>query len=408
MTTPVAIIGMGLSPRDLTARHLELIGRADVLVGGRRHLAFFQDHPAEKRIIDKDLAGLTHYLKQRMRTAAIVVLASGDPLFYGIGTTLIQSLGAENVQVFPNISTLAAAFARIKQPWQDAKVVHLHGGGDAQHLLAEVRQEAKVAVYTDTHHDPARLARLLLENHLSEVKICVLEQLGSDKERIQWISPAQAAGEHFSEPNLMIILNPSPGDEPQEKLSIGMPEDRYEHENGLITKAEIRAVTLSKLRLLPGQILWDLGAGCGSVSIEAALFIGSGRIFAVEKDPRRAAQIASNCRRFGTSQVEVRCQVLPRGLETLPAPDRIFIGGGGRHLSQIIRKAAEFLKPDGMMVINTVLLGALQAALATLEELRFHSQWVQVQINQSRPMPWSERLEARNPVWIISAGRTGK
>jgi precorrin-6Y C5,15-methyltransferase (decarboxylating) len=405
MTTPVAIIGMGLSLQDLTARHLDLIGRADILVGGRRQLAYFQDHRGEKRIIDKDLAGLTDYLRQRMPSAAIVVLASGDPLFYGIATILIQSLGADNVQVYSNISTVAAAFARIKQPWQDVRVVHLHGHSDARELLPAVRTHAKVAVYTGPHHHPGRLARLMVENHLSQVKICVLAQLGSGEERIQWVTPAEAAGRRFGEPNLMIVLNPDAASEPQQALSIGLPDEGFEHEKGLITKAEVRAVTLSKLRLLKGQVLWDLGAGSGSVSIEAALLIGSGRIFAVEKKPRRAAQIASNCRRYGIHQVQVCCQALPQGLENLPAPDRIFIGGGGRQVCAIIAAAAGFLKPDGIVVINTVILDTLQAALATLGELKFTSELVQVQINRSRPMPWGERLAALNPVWIISAHR---
>jgi precorrin-6Y C5,15-methyltransferase (decarboxylating) len=385
-----------------------LIGQADILVGGRRHLSFFKDHPAEKRIIDKDLARLLGFLRQAMQTATIVVLASGDPLFHGIGATLIQSLGKENVEVLPNISTVAAAFARLKLPWQDATVVSLHGAGSPCDFLHAVRQKSKVAVYTDPHHHPGQLARLLLENGLTEAKICVLEQLGSISERIQWGRPDQMAEQHFSEPNLMIVLNPACADKPPKPLAIGLPDDAYEHEKGLITKAEVRAVTLSKLRLHPGQILWDLGAGSGSISIEASLFIGSGQIFAIEKDRKRAAQIASNCRRFGVGQVKVCSQVLPRGLDALPAPDRVFIGGGGRQVAAIISKVAEFLKPGGIMVINTVLLDTLKAAQAALKELEFACDLVQIQINRSRPMPWGERLVAQNPVWIIAATRKGK
>jgi precorrin-6Y C5,15-methyltransferase (decarboxylating) len=152
-------------------------------------------------------------------------------------------------------------------------------------------------------------------------------------------------------------------------------------------------------------VLWDLGAGSGSVAIEAALFIGRGRIVAVEKDPQRVEQVKVNAKRFGVRNLRVVQAVLPEGLERLPKPDRIFIGGGGRNLPAIVSTAARRLKPDGIVVINAVLLQNVHDAAAALRKLGFATEIVQVQIHRSEPMPWSERLEALNPVWIITGMR---
>jgi precorrin-6Y C5,15-methyltransferase (decarboxylating) len=204
----------------------------------------------------------------------------------------------------------------------------------------------------------------------------------------------------------MVILKRSPGGVKEKMpLLIGAPDSWYDHHKGLITKSEIRAITLSKLRLASEHILWDLGAGSGSVSVEASLIVKKGKIFAVEKNSERIEHIKKNKKRFDIGNLTVIQAELPEGLEKLPRPDRIFIGGGGRQLKSIITAAAPYLKPEGMMVVNTVLIPNFEAARATLEKLDFNTEIIQVQINRSRQMPWAERLEAVNPVWIISGFR---
>ncbi|MCP5048927.1 MAG: precorrin-6Y C5,15-methyltransferase (decarboxylating) subunit CbiT [bacterium] len=209
----------------------------------------------------------------------------------------------------------------------------------------------------------------------------------------------------FAEPNL-VILKRGPQDPNLTKtLYLGMPDNYYHHEQGLITKSEIRAITLSKLRLSRDHILWDLGAGSGSVSIEASLLVSGGKIFALEKKPQRIEQIEINKNRFGATNIEIVQAMLPDGLERLPRPDRIFIGGGGRNLENIIQAAIPYLKREGLVVVNTVLVQNIYTAMETLKALDFKTTCVQVQISRSRDMPWGERLEAQNPVWIISGMR---
>lgn len=402
---PVAVIGIGLSPADLTERHLQIIRAADVLLGGRRLLDYFKDSTAHKMIIDKNIGEAVAFIKERMATETVVVLASGDPLFFGIGSILIKSLGSENVLIYPNISTVAAAFARIKEPWSQVRVVSLHGGKDENKFFKALGEENIVAVFTDPNRTPAWIAKRIVEEDRANFMICVLESLGTADERVNWYPPEQAAGMTFAEPNLVIIKRRSREPETKQALHLGMPDACFDHERGLITKAEIRAVTLAKLRLLPSHILWDLGAGSGSVSVEAALLVNRGKVFAVEKNPERIKQIESNKRRFGIKNLEIRQAAVPDGLTQLPKPDRIFIGGGGRELRKIINSAVSFLNPDGRVVINTVLMPNIHTATATLTALGFTTDVVQVQINSSRKMPWAERLEAQNPVWIISGIR---
>jgi precorrin-6Y C5,15-methyltransferase (decarboxylating) len=163
----------------------------------------------------------------------------------------------------------------------------------------------------------------------------------------------------------------------------------------------VRAVTLARLMLGQGMTLWDLGAGSGAVGIEASLLIGDGRIVALEKKPERVAQIRANAIDFGVYNHAVIQAELPDGLAGLPAPDRIFIGGGGQDLTAIVREAGRYLQPGGIVVVNTVLLDNLGRITATMEEIGLAVDVIQMQVNHSRPMPWSARMEARNPVWII-------
>jgi precorrin-6Y C5,15-methyltransferase (decarboxylating) len=186
---------------------------------------------------------------------------------------------------------------------------------------------------------------------------------------------------------------------------LGIPDHQFEHEMGLITKSEIRAISLAKLQILPDHVLWDLGAGSGSVAVEASLLAWRGRVIAVEKNPARIEQIKINKQRFGVKNLKVVQAVLPDGLSGLPQPDRIFIGGGGKNLKEITQAAVAALKPNGLVVINTVLLPNVLSAMETLETLGLKTSMVQAQISHSRKMPWAERLEAKNPVWIVSGIR---
>jgi precorrin-6Y C5,15-methyltransferase (decarboxylating) len=258
-----------------------------------------------------------------------------------------------------------------------------------------------VAVLTDPGQSPQWLARWLMKKGVGHTEMAVFERLGADDEAFGWYTLNQAAEIAFSGPNV-VILKPMANRGAVDDLVLGMGDGDYRHDGGMITKSEVRAVTLAKLRLTPGLTLWDLGAGSGSVGIEASVLLGHGRIVAVEQDAGRVARIRQNAVQYGVYNIDVKLAVLPEGLADLPRPDRIFIGGGGRRLTSIIRAAADFLAPDGIMVTNTVLVDNVTRALETMDAAGMQTDVVHVQISRSKAMPWSRRMEAHNPVWIVS------
>jgi precorrin-6B C5,15-methyltransferase / cobalt-precorrin-6B C5,C15-methyltransferase len=395
---------MGISPDDLTGRQRAVIESADILVGGKRLLKDFDHLDCRRWVVDRDLDALGDFLQREMADHRIVVLTSGDPLFFGIGAFLAGRLGADQVRILPNVSTVAAAFARLGEPWQDVRVVSLHGRNHTGPLLRYLADGETVAVYTDPAHDPAWLGRLLVDHSLADVKLCVLERMGQPQEKMIRATPAQAQDMSFADLNI-VVLTPDPERRHAASLFPGMPDDGFAHADGLITKAEVRAVSLSRLRLFDRAVFWDLGAGSGSVSIEAGRFVTRGEIYAVEQKAERIDHIQANRRRFGIGNLKAIQARLPDGLADLPDPHRVFIGGGGRHLAEIIRMAAGRLRPGGIIVINTVLIDNLAAARRTLDELGFDVDMVQIQVNRAVAMPFSQRLQAANPVWIITGSR---
>ena len=401
---PVDIVGVGLCFSDLSQKYLSIIDNAEIIVGGKRHLKWFDKYPSEKREITAPLSGVIEDIRRWMYHKKVVVLASGDPLFFGIGHKLVKALGADNVNIHPNISTMAACFSRLKMTWHQAAVVSLHGKDRSMELELALRMEKPIFVLTDPRHNPAWVGDFLRRTKSSQWCMWVFERLGEPEERIRQISPEISSGMTFDEPNAVVLLN-TRRKKTIYPLFTGAPEQWYEHERGLITKPEVRAVTLSKLRLMPDHVFWDLGAGSGSVAIEAAVFITGGKIIAVEQKKERVTQIQTNAKKFGVEHIRIVQATLPEGLQDLPSPNRVFIGGGGISMSLILETAAQKLLPQGRVVINTVVAETMASAIATLGKLGFDVDAVQVQINKGKAMPSGTRFEATNPVWIISGER---
>ena len=398
----VSIVGMGLGLSDLGRRHLDIIAKADILVAGQRHLALFPDHPAEKKAITPPIDALISDIRRFMNEKKVVVLASGDPLFYGIGKTLAERLGDDYVEVVPHVSVMAEAFARIKRPWADAAVISLHGREADMGLPAALSRKNPIFLFTDHRHTPAHVARIVSEMAPGRWQIGVFERLGEPDEKISWAPAADAMDSSFKEPNAVILWPDIAAFDPL-PLRLGAPDESYQHERGLITKSEVRAVTIAKLRLGPDHILWDLGAGSGSVAIEAAIFLTRGRSVAVEKHPGRAGHIRENIKRFNVGQVSVRELTLPQGMTELPDPDRVFMGGGGKDFEAILGSACGRLCAGGRIVVNLVVIETAAKCMRILQELGFITDLVQIQVGKGAQMSMGTRISGTNPVFIISA-----
>ncbi|MBI4797749.1 MAG: precorrin-6y C5,15-methyltransferase (decarboxylating) subunit CbiE [Desulfarculus sp.] len=397
---PFQVVGVGMGIDDLPAKSLRAIEQAQVLAGGRRLLDMFPQHLGQRLVLEGRLESWLRELARLAQDQRVAVLASGDPGFFGIAQRLTERLGPEALVIHPNVTSVQAAFARLKEPWQDVRVVSLHGRG-LSGLLPALAGRERVAVLTDPQNTPAAIARLLLERGQAGWRLWVLEDLGGPQERVGEYTLEQAAGAKFSPLNLVVLKRlawPAP-------LRLGLPEEAFEHQAGLITKAEVRAVALAKLELGPGLTLWDLGAGCGSLGLEASLLLPGGSIVAVERAPERVAMIEANRRRFGVATLEVVRAELPQGLQDLAGPDRVFIGGGGAALGDIIKAALERLAPGGVVVVAAVRLEALESARAALAQGGLEVEVTQVQVSRGAPLGGGSFLKALNPVWLIKGRR---
>lgn len=405
----IDIIGIGQSKEDLTSKHLALIKECNVLVGGRRHLAMFDYPDIQKIRIKSNIDSIIEAIKEKMNRHKIVVLASGDPLFYGIGSTLTQHFDKKYLNIHSNISSISAAFTAIKEPWHDAKIVSLHGKQKEPFIFSKLARENKIAFLTNPERGPHYIAAGLIKERLYDFKFCVLEKLGANnEEKITWFEDLDLIGRQtFADPNIVILLKHiKENKKSSHETYTGMDDSLFKHSKGLITKSEIRSITLSKLKLIrKDHIFWDIGSGSGSVGIEASFQLPLGHVSAIEKHQGRIADIIDNIKNFNCSNITVLDTDFPEGIEELKTPDRIFIGGGGKNLGQIIKVSCDRLAPSGIIVINTVLLQNLETALECLKKYKFDPHFVQIQVCRSKGMPFGDRLEALNPVWIISGAK---
>ncbi|MDM8536425.1 precorrin-6Y C5,15-methyltransferase (decarboxylating) subunit CbiT, partial [Desulfobacterales bacterium HSG17] len=333
-----------------------------------------------------------------------VILTSGDALYYGIGKSLAASFNDSQLRFHPNLSLVAAAAAKIGLSWGDVKVLSLHGRENLSPFLTALAKDYPFFLYTDPRHDPVWVAKQCLKWGLDNLVLTVFVHLGSDSEEIFHGKPSQISEKQFSSPNLVLIQSSGPSESVDYLTSnFGRPDTLFHHDSGMITKAEIRAISLSKLHLQSDSILWDIGAGSGSVSIEAAGFINTGQVIAFEKKTHRVDLIRENQLKFRAFAIEIIPQAFQdANLEDLAPPSRIFIGGGGKDIGAILDIAYRQLAPNGRMVINTVLLESLETVRCFFKTKRINLDIVQVNIQKNMAMPYGSRMQAFNPVFVIS------
>lgn len=397
----VKVIGMGINPCDLSKRTISIIAKAQVIVGGKRLLDYFADHKAKKIPVCGGLNEIVENIKTALsQKLDVVVLADGDPGFYGIGNLLINKLGKNSVEIFPNITTLQWAASRLKISWQDIPAVSLHGRSNIMPLLNSLPLNDRVSVFTDKNFSPARIATELLLRGVDTFRMIVFEDLGTEAEIISELDLQKASEKTFSALNFIILDRIGHSGI---SLTSGMDDDSFLHQKGLITKKEVRAAGLAALMIRPDHTVWDLGAGCGSVAIEASLSAFKGQIFAVERDHERVLQIKENIRRMGAYAVNVVCGVMPECMQPLPDPDRIFIGGGMGQNDSVLAEAVKRLKPGGRLVLHLVLTGSLMRAIKYLKDKGWPVSISQVLVSRSALLCDDMHLEAQNPVFIVSS-----
>ncbi len=352
------------------------------------------------------LSELIDSLKKNIEKGDCAVLASGDPLFFGIGRKLVSTFGRQRLQFHPALSAVQMACARFGIPWDDARIMSLHGRRDNL-ASSRILSTRKTIIFTDAENSPDQIAKRLLkilEGTLSldlsgRVKVHVAEELNCPGERVLSLDLEETAEKIFSPLNIMII-------EVDEKMlpssGIGLMEKQIRHLRGLITKDETRAVTLHKLMLGPGQIMWDVGAGSGSVSLEAARLYPDITSFAVESDRTQQAVIRQNIRSFRLFNVIPVDGTAPEILDTLPGPHRVFVGGSKGRLKEIIDYCAHALLPGGIVVANAILESTSRDAPRFMEEAGLEVDAVSIRVTRGR-----KREIALNPITVIRGIKKG-
>ncbi len=399
----IHVIGCGMGHPELAAEANDLVDNADILVAGETLLRFFSDHPAEKLPITSPLAKVTDQIRvQALNGKRVVVLADGDPLCFGIGSSLLRIFSPEVLVFHPHVSALQAAASRVRLSWTDFRCVSLHGREDTAPLFAALTHADLVAVYTDHKNTPDQIARLLLERGVFGFMCRVCERLGFPDEALFNGELDLVAGRDFVQPNIMLLQRIN---KPEVRLRLGISEEELIFEKGLVTKSPVRAAGLSALELKPQHTLWDCGAGCGAVSLEAAVLLHHGRITAIEADSSRISMIKANIRRTGACIVEPVHGSMPEALDGLTTPDRIFIGGGLR-TPGMLETACERLKPEGILVAHAILLDSLEYVRCYCRSLGWSVEISQINVSRSIPLAGDERFEALNPVFIVKTKKT--
>ncbi len=402
----VYLVGMGAQGRaGLSLLALERIGMSQVLVGGRRHLKEFPEHPGEKLPIQGGVEGVLDLAAERVEKGLkVAFLASGDPLFYGIGRKVLERF--PEAEVHPAPTAFQEAFARLRLPWDGARFFSLHGrplGG----VLLEVSLCPLSVLYTDPKNTPARVAEALLEMGAGPFRAYVAERLGEEEEKVRAFPGLEnLVGEVFLEPNLLILerLGPLPP-----RLGF-FPDEGFEQrtpKRGLITKREVRLLALGLLRLPPDGVLWDVGAGTGSVGIEAARLAPFGEVYAVEKNPDSWPHLEANARRFGAYNLVLVRGEAPEALKGLPPPHAVFVGGSGGELEAILEESLRALRPGGRLVVAAITLENQAQAYAFFKAKGLPLEGVQVQASRLVPLARYHRLEAENPILLLAATKEG-
>jgi len=403
----IYIIGIGDDGFEgLTEGARSLISRADLLVGPRSTLAVVPSSSAERLEVDSDLDAIVDRIASGP-ARRIVILMMGDPLFYGTARFLCDRLGKDRFEVIPHVSSMQLAFARVKESWDEAYLANVTTQG-IERVVEQVRTAEKVGLFTSESITPAVIVRELLDRRIDYFTAYVCENLGGPDERVTSGELAELLDHEFSPLNVMILLRkPDRPDQPRERQGgrlFGNPDEAFlqsKPKRGLLTPAEVRCLALAELDLAEARIIWDVGAGSGSVAIEAARIASGGSVYAIEMDVEDFQLISANAERFGVRNLKPILGKAPEAWADLPDPDAVFVGGTGRQVSQIVDLAFSRLRPGGRLVAS---VSSVENVAAVREVLRDKTDDDKVWLmNISRGVYQLERVrfEAINPTFLI-------
>lgn len=414
MTHRIHIIGVGSDGlAGLTSRARELLRGARVVFGPEAVLGLLPELKADRRALGPELPRATEQLAALVGQPHVAVVAGGDPLFYGVARYLCDKLGKEAFEVLPHVSSMQLAFARVKETWEEAYLTNL-ASHPLESVLDRIRVAETVGLFTSETEGPAEVARALLARGLDYFRAYVCENLGGPDEHVTHGELAELAEMTFDPLNVVILVRkpgrPDRPATPSRFRRFGNPDDVFAQsrpKSGLITQCEVRALALAQLAIQPGAVVWDIGAGSGSVAIEAAGLSAPGMVYAIEQDAADYHLILANAQTFGVSNLKAVHGTAPGVFAGLPAPDAIFAGGDGREVARTLEAAWSALRKGGRLVVHVASVENLSAALVALRRAAGQVEALLVSVARGVEQLESLRFEALNPSYLLAVGKAG-
>lgn len=415
----VTIIGAGPGNPDLLSRAaLDAIDIADVVIGAHRALAGIDVPPDVVRCELVKTADIVAALTDAASWQRAVVVMTGDVGLFSGARRLVEALSGDaqvDVRVIPGISSASYLAARLARPWQDWRFASAHGV--ACDIVAEAERAGELFLVTSGGEDPSRLSGELVQAGFGDARVTVAERLSYPDERITCATASEIAGQTFDDLNVMLIDFAGGAGSPAGAsraassrwpyASSGIPDELFIRGDVPMTKQEVRAVALAKLRITATDTVWDVGAGTGSVSIEAALVARAGSVWAVERNAAGVRLIRENADAFGCGNVHAAPGVAPEALVKLPVPDAVFVGGSAGELPSIVEAALE-KNSQVRLCVPCVTVETLTEACALLSGSRFKGfEACQVSAARAEAVGSHHLMKAQNPVFLVSARGAG-
>lgn len=393
----ISIIGVGMgSLGTLTGDARAAIERADVVIGAERLLLSLPDGCRAARYAEIQSEDIIHIVENNLNKNSICVLMSGDVGFYSGAKQLLAQLDGHDITVIPGVSSVQYLAAHLRRPWQDWKLVSAHGKDIC--AAAVVSGNAETFFLTGGTLTVQGICAQLVDAGLGSITATVGENLGSPDELIKTgtaeVFSQQAAGKLA----VLLVDNPAPGT----LVSYGLPDEVFLRGEVPMTKSEVRSVVLSKLRLRDTDILYDVGAGTGSVSVEAALLLKRGHVYAFERESDGCELIKANAEKFCTANLTCVAGVAPEAFAGCPAPDAAFVGGSGGRLAEVMETLLR-LNPRMRIVVSAVTLETITEASMAFEQLPIrHKEIVQLSVSRARLLGAHHLMTAQNPIYLFS------
>ena len=391
----VLLVGIGMGPGDMTVRATEKVRRADLLIGARRMLDAV-DTSGRDVLAEYRSDAIVDYMDAHPEYGRIAVLLSGDIGFYSGAKGLLSKIDRSryDVDTEAGISSAVYLCSKMGETWQDAYLTSAHGRDS--NIVGLVNTHPKVFTLLSGEDTVHAMCRQLFDYGLNDVSVTIGQDFGYPTERIFTGTPSECLDTEFGDLCVALIVNP----DPDTRNPVGIPDEEFTRGDAPMTKSEVRALSVAKLKLSPDSVVYDVGAGTGSVSVEMALTAFEGRVYAIEREDVAADLIEVNKRKFRASNIEVVRGLAPDAMADLPTPTHAFIGGSAGNLKQIVQCLLD-KNPDVRVVINSVTIETMSETLQVIRELNLvEEEFVNITVARSRRLGKYHLMTGQNPVYI--------